>query len=143
MKRIFKALGWAMVVLIGVALVASIAILIGANFYAEPNAAIVSLGEIEIEARGLFNQPILTILAAWLAVAGALVVATLAVVFACVVSALAVLFALSITAIVLAGTAILLLSPILAIAGIVWLIVRSSKRATPPNDGAAPPAVAT
>jgi hypothetical protein len=142
MKRLLKALGWAMVILIGVALVASIAILIGANFYAEPNAAIVNVGEIEIEARGLFNQPILTILAAWFAVAGALVVATLAVIFTCVVSGLAVAFVLALTAMFFFGGAILIASPLLAIGVIVWLMIRSSRRADPPNDSATPPAVA-
>jgi hypothetical protein len=141
MKRFFKALGWATLILIGVALVASIAILWGAQFFAEPGTAVVSLGDTEIAMHGLFDQPVLTILTAWLAVAGALFVSVIAVIFAFAISALAIVFALGITAISLLGVAVLLASPLLAVALIVWLVMRSSKRSTPPNDGATPPAV--
>jgi hypothetical protein len=142
MKKFAKYLGWTLAIGAGLALIASIVILIAAQHHAELSDVVISLGDTEIAVHGLFDQPILTILVAWLSVAAAFLIAGLGVMFALLVATLGVVFALGITAVSLGGVALLLASPFIAIAAIVWLIVRNSRKsdagsATPPPAAAA------
>jgi hypothetical protein len=66
MKKFAKYLGWTFAIGAGLALIASIVILIAAQHHAELSDVIISLGDTEIAVHGLFDQPILTILVAWL-----------------------------------------------------------------------------
>jgi hypothetical protein len=128
MNKVAKFLGWAIAIGVGLALIASMVILIAAQFHADANQVVISLGETEIAVQGVFDQSAGTILIAWLSVAAAMVVGVIAVTFAIVVATLAVFFALGVTVVSLGSVAVLLASPLIAIALIAWLIIRNSRK---------------
>jgi hypothetical protein len=131
MKKFAKFLGYTLAIGVGLALIASILVLIAAQFHTEANNIVVSLGDTEIAIQGLFEQSIWTIFVAWLAVGAAFLVVGIAVIFALAVATLAVIFALGITAASLGGIALLLASPFIAVAIVTWLIVRGSSKSPP------------
>ncbi len=142
MKKFLKTLVWATLALAALALIASIAVLIGAQFYADAGAATISTGNTEIAIQGVFEQPIWTILVAWLLLSAAFFIVAIAVIGAIIVGFLAVLFALVVTVAALVGSAVLVASPLIAVAVVIWLIARNSNRAAPPSPPATPPVAA-
>jgi hypothetical protein len=130
MKFFLKVLGWVALVAVALALVSSLIVLIVAQFHAEGATATITLGDYEIAVRGLFEQPILTVLAAWLITAGAFLIAGL--ILLLVFGAIAIMFG---------GMAFVLASPLVLIALIVWYVLRRSRNASPPS-ATLPPATA-
>jgi hypothetical protein len=131
MKLFLKVLGWVALLAVALALVSSLIVLIVAQFHTDGATATINLGDYEIAVRGLFDQPILTILAAWLATAGAFLIAGL--VLMLVFGALAIMFC---------GMAFVIASPLVLIALIVWYALRRSRHASPPNTSLPPAATA-
>jgi uncharacterized membrane protein len=141
-KKVAKIIGWMLAIGVALALIASILVLYLAQFAAEPNHAIISLGDTEIAVRGLFDQPIWTIIGAWLIVGAAIFFAAIAVIATIGMSSLAVVFALAVTVAGLGAVAVLLASPLIAIAVVIWLIVRQTSRRSNSTPPATPPATA-
>jgi hypothetical protein len=139
-RKVAKFFGWTIAIGVAIALIASIVVLVAAQFHVEAHHAIISIGDTEIAVHGLFEQPVLTIIVAWLAVAGAFLVAGIGVLFALVLATLAVIFALGITAVTLGGVALLLALPFLALTAVIWLIVRNSRKPALPPPPPTPPA---
>ncbi|MGL4233602.1 MAG: hypothetical protein ACRCWJ_19705 [Casimicrobium sp.] len=137
MKRTLKIIGYVTLASIGLALVASLALLIGAQFSPDVGHAVISAGDTEIEIAGLFDQPLATFLLAWLVVAGALIVAAFAVMFALAATAAA--LALAVLAVLVAM--FIVLSPFILFGLLVWFLVRRA-RSEPPVSTTAPPAAA-
>jgi hypothetical protein len=135
MKRFLKILGYGALAGITLALLVSLVVLIGAQFSADAGSAVISAGDYEIAVHGLFDQPIFTILAAWLITA-----------FAFFVAGIAVLFAFAVVAVVMGGLAFMFFSPFVLAGLIVWWLVRKSRSAPPSSpthtSGSAPPATA-
>lgn len=131
MKQFLKVFGWVALTAIGLALLASLLVLIVAQFHADGTTATISLGDYEIAVRGLFDQPIYTVIAAWLITAGAFLIAGL--VLALVFGALAIMFC---------GMALVVASPLVLIALIVWFSLRRSRNSASPSTPLPPPAAA-
>jgi hypothetical protein len=135
MKQFLKILGYGALVFVALALLASLIVLIGAQFSADAGSAVISAGDYEIAVKGLFDQPIFTILAAWLITA-----------FAFFVAGIAVLFAVVVVAAVMGGVAFMFISPFILAGLIVWWLVRKSRNAPPSapanTGGSTPPAAA-
>lgn len=128
MHRTAKILGYVALACIGLSLLLSAGLLYAWQFVAEPNAAIITMGDFEITAAGLHTEPFWNLVAAWLLTAGALLIAGVAIVFAVAIAMLAVAFAMF----MVVGAFGLLASPLIVIALIVWLAVRSSRDAPQP-----------
>ena len=133
MRRTAKILGYILLACVGLSLLVSAGLLYTWQFVAEPNAAIITFGDFEVTASGLHSEPFLNIIAAWLLTAGALLIAGVAIVFAAAIAMVAVAFAMF----MVVGAVGLLASPLIVIALIVWLAVRSSRDAPPPLSSAA------
>jgi hypothetical protein len=131
MKLFLKVLGWVALVAVALALISSLIVLIVAQFHTDGATATINLGDYEIAVRGLFDQPILTILAAWLITAGAFLIAGL--ILMLVFGALAIMFC---------GMAFVVASPLVLIALIVWYVLRRSRNGTPPSASLPPTAAA-
>jgi hypothetical protein len=127
MNRTLRIIGKIIVALIACALVVSMLVLIGAQFSADTGNAVVSLGDYEVAVDGLFENSLLTILAAWLITA-----------FAFVAAGLALAFAFGIVALVFCAIAFLFASPFVLAGLIVWYIIRKSRN-TPPSNATRDP----
>ncbi len=132
MRRTAKIALFTLLACVGLSLVLSAGLLYSWQFVAEPNAAIITLGDFEVTASGLSTEPFLNVVAAWLLTAGALLIAGVAVVFAAAITMIAVAFAMFLVV----GTVGMLASPLIVIALIVWLAVRSSRDAPAPLSSA-------
>jgi hypothetical protein len=137
MKRIMKFTCYVVLVGMALALVASLAVLIGAQFSPELGQGVISVGDLEIEIGGLFNQSLGIVLLAWLLMAAAFAAAGLAVVFALFITAAALAF----TALALVAMMFVVLSPFILFGLLVWFLVRRS-RSAPPSAPTAPSAAA-
>jgi hypothetical protein len=142
MKTAGKIVAWTLAIGVALALLSSLLLLIAAQFTAEASHAVINLGDIEIAVHGLFDQSVWTILGAWLIVGCALFVSAIAVAAAIGISVIAVIFALVFTVASLGAVAVLLASPLIAVALVVWLIVRHSSKSGTPTPPASPSAAA-
>ncbi len=135
MKRILQIIGKTIAALVICALVVSMLVLIGAQFYADTGNAVISLGDYEVAVDGLFENSVLIILTAWLVTA-----------FAFVAAGFALAFAFGIVAITFIGIAFLFASPFVLAGLIVWYFIRKSRNKPPSNPSVGgntlPPAAA-
>jgi hypothetical protein len=135
MKRTLQIIGKIIVALIICALVISMLVLIGAQFYADTGNAVITLGDYEIAVAGLFENSILIIIAAWLITA-----------FAFVVAGLALTFAFGVVALTFVSLTFIFGSPFILAGLIIWYVVRKSRHSPPSNPSVGsntlPPAAA-
>ncbi len=141
MKRAAKVLGYVALASVAVALFASILALIAAQFVAEANSAAINIGDYEIGVHGLFDQPFLTIVIAWLATGAAFLIAAYAIALATIVAIAAVGFAVVITVGSVVGVIAVLASPLILVGIIFWIAVRSSRAAPAPMSAHSSPAM--
>jgi hypothetical protein len=125
MKSAFRIIAKTLLALLVIAAIASMALLISAQYWPDAASAVVSIGDTEIPIVGVFAAGAITLFVAWLAITLALLIGVLATVFA-----------LLVTVITLVLTAFLLALPFIASGLIVWLVMRRKQRASPPIHSA-------